>query len=276
MIPSDLIKEIALNMRKNIIELGYLAENNGAHFGSALSIVDIMATLYSTILNNENNKRDFSDQHKLILSKGHGSLGLYTALYEGKIISLKDLNSFESEDGDFPGQPVMNILKGIEYSSGSLGHGLSYGVGLSLANKKKKRDSKIFVILGDGECNEGTIWEAAMSAAHFKLDNLIVIIDCNKLQSDGPNEKILHMGNMASKWESFGWFVFDNIDGHDIDQLYITTINSGVKEGFPTVILANTIKGKGISFMENNNEWHHNVLTEEKYKIAMGELNAIH
>jgi transketolase len=270
------IKETALNMRKNIIELGYLAGSNGAHFGPALSIADIMATLYSTTLHNKYNNGNFYDRYKLILSKGHGSLGLYTALYEGNIISLKDLDSFESEDGDFPGQPVMNIEKGIEYSTGSLGHGLSYGIGLSLANKKKNRDSLTFVIMGDGECNEGTVWESAMSAAHFKLDNLIVIVDCNKLQSDGPNEKILHMGNMTSKWESFGWFVFDNIDGHDIEQLFVTTINAGVKEGFPTVILANTIKGKGISFMENNNEWHHNVLTEEKYKIAMGELNAAH
>jgi transketolase len=165
----------------------------------------------------------------------------------------------------------MNMDKGIEFSSGSLGHGLSLGVGVALAGKRRGKDFRTFVLMGDGECNEGTVWEAAMAASHFALGQLVAIVDSNKLQSDGPNSAILDMKDLVSKWRSFGWDAVE-VDGHDPTRLYDVFMAQRVAADMPFVVIANTVKGKGVSFMENNNEWHHNRLSKEQHDVAVAEL----
>jgi transketolase len=166
----------------------------------------------------------------------------------------------------------MKLELGIESSNGSLGHGLSLGVGLALAAKKKAKTHRVYVFLGDGECNEGSVWEAAMSAAHFQLDNLVAVVDFNKLQSDGASAGIMKSDGLATKWAAFGWNVIE-VDGHDIGQLLKAF--DGLEQGMPTVVVAHTVKGKGIPFMENNNEWHHNRLTKVSYEKALAELESV-
>jgi transketolase len=264
------IRETAKRMRKHAIKMGFSAGSIGAHFGSGLSIIDITAVLYCGIMNIDPKNPVNGLRDRFILSKGHGALGLYTALNAVGIISEDELYTYEKPEGSFPGQPQMNIEKGIEFSSGSLGHGLSYGIGLALIQKEEKRSNRIFVLMGDGECNEGSVWEAALAAGYYNLDNLIAIIDRNKLQSDGPTKDIMDMGDLKKKWESFNWNVVE-VDGHDVAQLYKTFLSIR-SEKKPVVVIAETIKGKGISFMENNNEWHHNRLTQIQFDIAMTEL----
>jgi len=260
-------------MRKNAIEIGFAAGNNGAHFGPGLSIIEIMATLYGAIMKFDTKSPFWSGRDKFILSKGHGSLGYYTALAEVGIISKDELFTFEVNGGSLSGQPSRNIEKGIEFSSGSLGMGLSLGVGVSLAHRLRGEMNKVFVLMGDGECNEGSVWEAAMSASHYGLENLVTIIDANGLQSDGRCANVIDMDNLGQKWESFGFQVL-KVEGHDMAGLFeafqkATNNNAGV----PTAIIANTTKGKGVSFMEGNPGWHHGILNETLYHAAMEELS---
>lgn len=258
------VQNMALQMRRNIIELARAAGSNGAHLGSALSIVEIMAVLYSKVLKLHGECRD-----RFILSKGHGSLGLYTALNKVNIISDEKLSTYEANGGDLPGQPCLNESIGIEMSSGSLGLGLSFGIGCVVASKLKGLDYKAYVLMGDGELNEGSVWEAVMFAGHHKLSNLIAIIDANGMQSDGTIDDILSFDYTV--FDKFGWDVIW-VDGHNIQEIYKAFASNSDK---PRVIVAKTVKGKGISFMESNNEWHHNVLTDAKYKQAMNELNEV-
>jgi transketolase len=228
-----------------------------------------MATLYGSVMNYDTKNPFWENRDRFILSKGHGSLGYYTALAECGFFTIDELYTFEENGGFLPGQPVMNIEKGIECSSGSLGLGLSFGVGFALSAKKRNFNFKTYVLLGDGECNEGTVWEAAMSASHFNLNNLIAIIDDNKMQSDGNSTDVLNMRSFAEKWSSFGWEAVE-LDGHDVRALHESlTQYKGEK---PLVIIANTVKGKGISFMEANIDWHHGQLTKSLYERAMNEL----
>jgi transketolase len=254
-------------MRARALAMALQAGPNGAHLGSALSIMEITATLMKI---DPKNPR-WEDRDRFILSKGHGALSLYTAMAEAGLIGSEDLDTFEINGGDFPGQPAMNMDKGIEFSSGSLGHGLSLGVGVALAGKRRGKDFRTFVLMGDGECNEGTVWEAAMAASHFALGQLVAIVDSNKLQSDGPNSAILDMKDLVSKWRSFGWDAVE-VDGHDPTRLYDVFMAQRVAADMPFVVIANTVKGKGVSFMENNNEWHHNRLSKEQHDVAVAEL----
>jgi transketolase len=264
------ITEIATRMRKQVLTMGYNVGNLGAHFGSGLSIIDITATLYGEIMRLDPKNPLWEDRDRFILSKGHGSLGYYTALGEAGFLSEEDLNTFEKNDGFLPGQPQMDVSKGIEFSTGSLGHGLSIGIGIALVAKSKQKDFRTYVLMGDGECNEGSVWEAAMAAAHYKLDNLVAIIDKNDLQSDGCTADIMCMDNWREKWEAFGWEAIE-VDGHDIAQLY-DIFSKSHSNGKPLAVIAKTIKGKGISFMENNNEWHHNHLTKAQFDQALEEI----
>ena len=265
------LKRMSANMRKNAIQIGYAAGNNGAHFGPGLSIIEIMSTLYGAILKFDNQDPLWSGRDKFILSKGHGSLGYYTALAEVGIISDNELRTFEVDGGFLSGQPSRNLKKGIEFSSGSLGMGLSLGVGVSLGHRLRSELNKVFVLMGDGECNEGSVWEAAMSASHYGLENLITIVDANGLQSDGRCANVIDMDNMGKKWESFGFNVL-KVDGHDESDLLMSFEEAVNHTGTPTIIIANTVKGKGISFMEGNPSWHHGILNEELYSNAMKEL----
>jgi transketolase len=202
--------------------------------------------------------------------EGHGVLGYFSALLVAGIISDEVYNTFQKNESDLIAHPVMNLDLGIESSNGSLGQGLSMAVGIAFAAKKTIADYKSYVLLGDGECNEGSVWEAVMLASQLKLDNLIAIIDCNKLQSDGSSEQIMNMDNFSLKFDAFGWDVHE-INGHDISQI-ISAFTADKVINKPRVIVANTVKGKGISFMENNNEWHHNRLTKSNYDLSLLEL----
>lgn len=264
------LEKMSGSIRKRCIELAYMSGNNAAHLGPGLSLVEIFTALYGNILN-INKKNYLSDKRdRLILSKEHGVLSYYAALEYIDLIKEADLNSFMSSHSEFLGHPVMNRKKGIEFTSGSLGMGLSLGIGVAMGSKRKKNDSKIYVILGDGECNEGSIWEGIMSASMLKLDNLVVIIDRNGYQLGGRTDETLKMGDLVEKFKVFDWNA-ESCNGHNIDEI-VSKLNSYPKNGKPFALIANTTKGKGLSFTENRVEWHHSVLTDKLYQQAIQEL----
>ncbi len=271
-INQDINKKIQIfssNLRKHILKMAVTAGSNSAHFGGALSIVEIVSTLFSHKMKIDKKNPNWDGRDKFILSKGHACLAYYAALHEIGYISEKELLTFEENESNLLGHPVINKNLGIEFSNGSLGMGLSLGIGVAIASKKKENNAKVYIIVGDGECNEGSVWEGAMAAAHFKLDNLFVIVDKNNFQQTGSNSEIMSTTDLFKKWSSFGWNSSE-IDGHDINQL----INSfQEKKDIPTAIIANTIKGKGFSFSENNNDWHHSVLSKSFYEKALKELD---
>lgn len=265
------LKDFALNIRKTIIQTAHDAGNQGVHIGGALSIVDVLAVLYGRVMHYDiqNPCNPFRD--RLILSKGHDCLALYSVLAEVGFITREELKANYLQDGGFlPTHPIKNIEKGIECSSGSLGQGLGFGIGEALAAQMQGRSNRTFVILGDGECDEGSCWEAFTAAKQYNLSNLILYIDKNGLQSDGFVDDILPI-NLYGTFNALGWNVYD-IDGHDINAILDATQTALSNTNAPSVIIAQTIKGKGVSFMENNNAWHHGHLTQEQYEQAMKEL----
>jgi len=235
------------------------------HVPSALSILDIVWIIYNNFMNinlikNNSKKRDI-----FILSKGHGCLAQYVVLEEKKIFSKKILDSFCKYNSKFGGHPDANKIKGVECSTGSLGHGLPFAAGIAYGNKLLKINSKIISIVGDGECNEGSIWESCLIAGHHKLNNLVCIIDKNK-----SSDRALKIDNLAKKFKSFGWKSIE-INGHSHNEI----INAlSTKSEKPIAIVANTIKGKGIKFMENNPEWHHKTPNEQELALLLGEIHA--
>jgi transketolase len=263
------IEIMAKTMRHKILEISH-ACNQSAHLGGGLSMVDIMAVLYGRILRYEPNNPRWENRDRFILSKGHGVLGYFSALLVSGVIDEETYKTFKTNGSDLIAHPVMNLDLGIESSNGSLGHGLSMGIGIALAAKKKQCDFNVYVYMGDGECNEGSVWEAVMSAAQLGLDNLTAIVDYNKLQSDGDARQIIDFADLAGKFKSFGWDV-QEINGHEIAQV-VDAFEAPRQPSRPRVLVAHTIKGKGVSFMENNNEWHHNRLTKANYELALAEL----
>lgn len=262
------IKKLGKQIRSNILKMSLVAGASSSHFGGALSTVEILATLYNSVLKFDVKNPLWKDRDRFILSKGHGCLGFYSVLCEMGYFKKEDLNLFEQNGSFLLGHPVINKKKGIEFSNGSLGMGLSLGIGVAIAAKKNNSDYKVFVLLGDGECNEGSVWEAAMSASHFKLNNLTAIVDNNNLQQTGSNEEIMSSSNLSEKWKSFNWDVHE-IDGHNIENI-LETLKLTSKG--PKLIIAKTIKGKGFSFSENNNDWHHNIMSKKQYEEALLEL----
>mgnify|MGYP000967704546 CR=1 FL=1 len=267
---SDQIEIFAKNLRKNILDMALSAGASSSHFGGALSIVEIVSTLFCSQIKIDNEIIKSKIRDRFILSKGHACLAYYAALNEIGLIDKDELKTFEKNDSNLLGHPVMNKNIGIDFSTGSLGMGLSIGIGVALANKKKGTDHKTFVILGDGECNEGSVWEAAMAAPNFGLNNLYAIIDNNKFQQTGSNKEIMNSESLKEKWKSFGWETSE-IDGHNIDDLY-NYFETSKKMNKPKALIADTIKGKGFSFSENNNDWHHSVLTKNLYEKALEEI----
>jgi len=265
------VEVLAKKIREKILLMAFSAGQSSAHIGGALSTVDIISTLYQMVF--QINKKDLFDENKdrFILSKGHGCLSYYAILNHLGFISDQELLTFEKDGSILLGHPVKNKEKGIEFSNGSLGMGLSIGVGLALGYKRLKKKNRVYVILGDGECNEGSIWESFMCANKFDLDNLFVFIDNNKYQQTGSNDDILINNNLFEKLTSFGWNS-NQIDGHNIDQIYKFLTNK-INNNKPNIAICDTIKGKGISFFENNNDWHHSVLTKKNYELALNELN---
>ena len=264
------IEDYAFNMRKHILNMSLTAGSYSSHLGGGLSIVDITATLFSAVMNHDKKKPQWPDRDRFILSKGHGCLGYYSALCESGYLTEDDLKTFEQPGSVLLGHPVRNLSLGIDFSTGSLGMGLSLGIGVALSAKMKKRKSRIFVLMGDGETNEGSVWEGVMAASQYQLNNLIAIIDKNGYQQTGANKEIMCIGDIATKFEGFGWKV-KVVDGHSVNELY-DALNSENNSNKPLVVIANTVKGKGISFAENNNDWHHIVLTKANYDQAMEGL----
>ena len=260
---------IASKIRKNILQAAYLAGSSSSHFGGALSSVDLLTTLYFSEMNLSKTNLKEQSRDRFVLSKGHGCLSLYSTLVEKEIITFSDLETFEKNDSKLIGHPVINREIGIEFSNGSLGMGLSLGIGAAIAIKKKGLDSKVFVMIGDGECNEGSVWESVMLGHSLNLNNLIVIVDRNNFQQTGSNEEILNIGDITKIFKGFSWDTYE-INGHDFNEInkVLKLENKG-----PKAIVANTIKGKGFSFSENNNDWHHKIMTKEMYELGLKELN---
>jgi len=268
----DKIKNCATEVRKSIIEI--VTKAKASHIGGSLSSVDILAALYFKILSiNPKNPAD-PNRDRFIMSKGHCCSALYATLAHKGFFSKNKLNKYCSDGGSMWGHATLNSVPGVDATTGSLGHGLSIGVGMSIALKRNNKKSRVFVLLSDGECDEGSIWEAALSAHQFKLDNLVAIIDYNKIQAFGRVEDVIELEPFADKWSSFGWSVKE-IDGHNIKQIIETLEKVPFETDRPSVIIAHTIKGKGVSFMEDKLEWHYKSPNPDEYKIAMKELQNV-
>ena len=266
----ELIKSFTKEMRKNILSMAFAAGSSSSHFGGALSITEIVSTLFADQMKIDKSDPNWENRDRFLLSKGHACLAYYSALCEVGYISKDELLTFEKDNSNLLGHPVRNKDLGIEFSNGSLGMGLSLGIGLAISAKKKGKDFRVYVIVGDGECNEGSVWEAAMAAPNFNLENLYVIIDKNNFQQTGSNNQIMNVDNLRSKWESFNWYSKE-VDGHNINEL-LDVFNECNNIKKPKAIIANTIKGKGFSFSENNNDWHHSILSKSFYEKALKEL----
>ena len=261
----------AARIRRRIIDMAFRTGKTETHLGGSLSMADLLAGLYLGVIRYRKDFPEWEERDRVILSQGHAAMALYAALAEAGIIAEEELESFKQDGSRLGGHPSLNGLPGIEFASGSLGQGLSQGVGVSLALKKKNlAESRVFVFLGDGECNEGSVWEAASSAAHYGLDNLTAVIDLNGLQYDGDTNEILDMGPMEEKWRSFGWETV-TVDGHNMQEVLEAYRRRGSAS---LAMIARTVKGKGVPFAENNREFHSASLSGEQYREAIGELEA--
>lgn len=258
---------IAKNMRKNILEMIHAAKSG--HPGGSLSAVEIVTYLYFKEMNIESPTDENRD--KFILSKGHGAPVLYSVLMEKGFIGKDLLGTLRQVDSKLQGHPDMKKLPGVEASTGSLGQGLSISNGIALANKLDKKESRVFVLLGDGEVQEGMVWEAAMLAAHYGLDNLTAVLDHNGLQIDGKNDDVMRVEPLDKKWEAFGWHVI-KADGHDFNSLHDAFEERKTVKNKPVIIIAETIKGKGVSFMEDKAGWHGKAPNDEELAIALNEV----
>lgn len=257
------------NVRRNIVEMVYSAKSG--HPGGSLSITDVLVALYFSELRiNVNNPKD-ENRDRVVLSKGHCSPALYAVLAEKGFIPQEDLKTFRKIDSYLQGHPDMKKIPGVDMTSGSLGQGLSVSNGMAIAGKLDNKDYRVYCIMGDGEIEEGQVWEAAMSSSHYKLDNLCVIVDNNNLQIDGKVEDVMNPHPIDKKFESFGFNVI-NIDGHNFEEILDAFEKAKQVKGKPTAILAKTTKGKGVSYMENNVGWHGKAPNEEEYNIALREL----
>ncbi|MDO4551450.1 MAG: transketolase [Planctomycetia bacterium] len=267
----DDMRRMAKRMRLNALKMAFHAGANGAHLGGGLSCMEIFAVLYRGVLKYDLSRPEWPERDRFLVSKAHCVLAYYTALHEAGFITREALDSFEQNGTELAGHPVSSLKNGIEYSGGSLGMAFSVGLGMAIDAKRKGRGNKVYVLLGDGECDEGSNWEAFLSAPHFKLDNLTAIIDWNHLQYDGNTTTVMDLGSLHKKLEVFGWNVI-SVDGHDVQELYGAFTRKPIS-GAPCAIIADTIKGKGVSFMESAKEWHHGVLTEKLYHQALEEIS---
>ena len=268
----DLIKNKAALMRRDVIEMGYAAGGRGAHFGPALSCIEIVASLFFGIMNHDPKNPTMADRDRFVQSKGHACLAYYAALGETGYITEEQMSTFKGDDSFLSGHPSRNMEYGIEVSSGSLGNGFAVACGLAKAAKIKSEDHKVYCLVGDGECNEGVIWEAAMNGAKNQLDNLIAIIDRNGVQLAGTTKDIMDV-DVEALWRAAGWDVLVVERGNDASSVFEAL--EGMRESSsrkPHVIIADTTKGKGISFMEGSLSWHARPMDREFYEQAVSEL----
>lgn len=264
-------EQLAWKIRRHGVEMTHLS--GGSHIGSVMSVADLMAVLYNDIANVDPKNPKMPNRDRVILSKGHAGASVYAALAERGFFDTEELKTHYQNGSRLSGHVSHKGVPGVEFSTGSLGHGLPVAAGMAMAAKKDNKEHKVFVILGDGECDEGSVWEAALVAHHYELDNLIAIVDHNKMQSLDFCENTIKLSPFADKWKSFGWNVLD-IDGHNHDELRKAFLSAKENKGTPTVIIANTIKGKGISFMENDILWHYRFPHDgEEYDGCLKELH---
>jgi len=263
---------MAVKIRKHIIEMLYRAESG--HPGGSLSAVDAIVALYFHHMRHDPKKPNYSDRDRFILSKGHAAPALYAVLAECGYFGINELKKLRQINSILQGHPVCYQTPGVEASTGSLGHGLSFANGVALAGRLNKKDYNVYVMLGDGETDEGQVWEAASVASHYKLDHIIALLDRNFLQIDGNTEDVLHLESIRERWSSFGWHVIE-IDGHDMREILDALHQADEHERQPSIIILNTVKGKGVSFMENNVDFHGVPPNEMEYKLAMKELDLL-
>lgn len=268
MVEVNFLEGKAKQIRRDLVTMIY--ESKTGHIGGSLSCTDIMTVLYYSIMKIDPQNPKWSERDRFILSKGHSVEGLYCILADKGFYPKEKLKEFSKFGSTLIGHPN-NKNAGVEMNTGALGHGLPVAVGMALAAKMDKKDYRVFTIMGDGEQAEGSVWEAAMSGAHYKLDNLIAIVDRNKLQISGSTEEVMSLESLEDKWASFGWNVIA-VDGNDVEKLQQLLSSLPQEKGKPTLVMAYTTKGKGISFMENQAKWHHGVPSEEQFKQAMKEL----
>lgn len=262
------LRKKAVKIRKDILTM--LSEAGSGHTGGSLSTVEILVSLYYIIMNVDPGRPGWKERDWFILSKGHGCPALYAILADKGYFPQEELKTLRKMGSRLQGHPQKG-LPGVEISSGSLGQGLSISVGVAIGNRMDKIASKIYCLMGDGETNEGQVWEAAMTAAHYKLDNICAIIDYNKLQIDGFTCEVKDPGEVRHKWESFGWEAFE-VDGHDIGELAKVFVKAAKIKNKPQMIIAHTLKGKGVSFIENKAEWHGVAPKKEELAKAIEEL----
>ncbi|MBX9690025.1 MAG: transketolase [Candidatus Obscuribacterales bacterium] len=259
-------------LRGQLVEL--CQKSKAPHLASALSAVELLAALFGNVLNITATDLSGTDRDRFILSKGHAAALAYAVLFEFGFITKEQLDSYAKPESKLGEQPIPGALPLMEVATGSLGHGLPVGLGMALASKIKRIPYRVFVLMSDGECNEGTVWEAAMMAPAKKLDNLVAIIDFNKWQATGRSEEIMQLSPLKAKWEAFGWSAHE-IDGHNLSEILgvLTKVPDGT--GRPIAVIAHTTKGKGISFMEDDNNWHYRIPTDEEVITAKKELKLL-
>ena len=258
-------------LRQDVLNMIYKAKTG--HIGGDFSVLNIILTLYNKHMNVSPEKVNDPDRDRFILSKGHSVEAYYAVLADNGFFPKEDLETFSQFGSNYIGHPY-NKINGIEMNSGSLGHGLSVGVGMAIAGKMDKKDYRTYVVMGDGELAEGSVWEGAMAGGHYKLDNLCAVVDRNGLQISGSTEYVMSHEDLAARWASFNWNVIEVENGCDLDELDAAFEAAKNCKGKPSVIIAKTTKGYGVSFMENLPVWHHKVPTEEEYNLAMEELKA--
>lgn len=263
------MEAIAKKLRRHIISM--TGKAGSGHPGGSLSAVEIATALYFRLLRYNPKDPQWLDRDRFILSKGHAAPLLYAVLAECGYFPVEELSTLRQLDSRLQGHADRTITPGVEMSAGSLGQGLSFAIGVALAGRLNLQEYRVYVLLGDGECDEGQVWEAAMAAAHFKMENLVAIIDNNGQQIDGWNRDVMNLAPFNEKWQAFGWHVIE-VDGHDLTQLIDAFNQAKLVKGQPTVIIAHTTKGKGVSFMENNLAFHGKAPTTAEVEIALKEL----
>ena len=264
----DELKSVVKELRRDIIDI--IFEAGSGHPGGSLSEIEILSALYFKVMRYDSQNPSWKDRDRFILSKGHACPGFYAVLSRAGFFPREELWTFRKINSRIQGHASI-VTPGVEMSSGSLGMGLSFAVGAALAGRMDKADYRVYALLGDGECDEGQVWEAAMASAHYKLDNLTAIVDRNRIQNDRFTDQVMELEPLPDKWRAFGWNTLE-ADGHDISQLLDAIDEAKATKGRPTMIIAHTVKGKGVSFMENNPDFHGKAPNKDEYALAMEEL----
>ena len=265
------LRQLALRLRLQVLEM--TRASGASHIGTNYSIAELLAVLYGHVLRVDPDLPRWPDRDRFVLSKGHGCAALYAVLAERGFFPREWLDTFYRNGGRLPGHATHTGIPGVEVSTGSLGHGLSIATGMALAARRDQRPHRVYCLLSDGECDEGSTWEPVLFAAHHRLDNLVAVVDYNKIQSLGATKDILDLEPFADKWRAFGWAT-EEVDGHDVPALLARFARLPFSSGRPSCLIAHTVKGKGVSFMEGTVLWHYRSPQGDEYRAALAELEA--